>query len=83
MAHYVYVLSCGDGSYYTGYTTDVEERLKAHREGRGAKYTRGRGPLQLIYSEEFDDKREAMRREWEIKHRLTRKEKEALFLKLS
>lgn len=83
MAHYVYVLSCGDGSYYTGYTTDVEERLKAHREGRGAKYTRGRGPLQLIYTEEFEDKREAMRREWEIKHRLTRKEKEALFLKLS
>lgn len=78
MAHFVYMLACGDGSFYTGYTTNVEERLQAHKEGRGAKYTKGRGPLRLVYTEEFSEKSSAMKREWEIKHRLTRKEKEAL-----
>lgn len=78
MAHFVYMLVCGDGSFYTGYTTNVEERLQAHKEGRGAKYTKGRGPLRLVYTEEFSEKSSAMKREWEIKHRLTRKEKEAL-----
>jgi len=78
MSHYVYILKCADGTYYTGYTTDVEKRVKAHNEGRGAKYTRSRIPCETVYTEAFEDKREAMRREWEIKNRLTRKEKEKL-----
>lgn len=71
---YVYVLRCGDGSLYTGYTKDLERRLKAHREGKGAKYTRGRGPLTLFYWEGFATKEEALRREAAIK-KLSRKEK--------
>lgn len=78
MSHYVYILKCADGTYYTGYTTDVEKRIKAHNEGRGAKYTRSRIPCETVYTEVFEDKREAMRREWEIKNRFTRKEKEKL-----
>jgi len=52
MAWYVYILRCGDGTLYTGITDDVDRRLAAHRAGRGAKYTRGRGPLELVYLEE-------------------------------
>lgn len=78
MAYFVYMLQCGDGSYYTGYTTNVEERLKAHKEGRGAKYTKGRQPLELVYQEEFEEKSGALKREWEIKHRFSRKQKEDL-----
>lgn len=77
MMHYTYMLKCKDNTYYTGYTNDLEKRLKAHNEGKGAKYTRGRGPVELIYYEEYEDKHTAMRREWEIK-RLTRKEKEEM-----
>ena len=73
--HYTYMLKCNDGTYYTGYTMDLQKRLKVHNEGKGAKYTRGRGPVQLIYYEEYEDKHTAMRREWEIK-KLTHKEKE-------
>jgi putative endonuclease len=76
-AHYVYVLSCGDDSYYTGYTTDVERRLAEHRAGEGAKYTRGRGPLELVHVERYDDRSTAMRREHEVKS-LTRAGKERL-----
>lgn len=75
--HYTYILKCKDNTYYTGYTTDLEKRMKAHNEGKGAKYTKGRGPVELIYFEEYEDKHIAMRREWEIKQ-LTRKEKETL-----
>lgn len=64
----VYILRCGDGSLYTGITTDVQARLKTHRSGRGAKYTRGRGPLDLVYTEECPDKSAALKREMEIKH---------------
>lgn len=78
MKHFVYILHCSDGTYYTGYTTNVEERLKTHNAGSGAKYTRGRLPVNLVYCEEFQEKSLALRREWEIKHRLTRAEKEAL-----
>ena len=67
MAWYVYMLRCGDGSLYTGITDDVEKRLAAHRTGKGAKYTRGRGPLELVYSQEQPDKSAALRREREIK----------------
>lgn len=77
MPYYVYILQCGDGTLYTGWTNDLQSRLAAHREGRGAKYTRGRGPLELVYSEEFPGKGEAVRREYQIK-RMTRKQKERL-----
>ena len=74
---YVYILRCGDGTLYTGITTDVPRRLQMHRSGKGAKYTRGRGPLELVYTEEQPDKSAALRREIEIK-RLRREQKEAL-----
>lgn len=70
----LYMLRCGDGSLYTGITTDVERRLEEHRTGKGAKYTRGRGPLNLVYQEECADKSTALKRELEIKA-LTREEK--------
>lgn len=78
MDWYVYMLRCGDGSLYTGITDDVEKRLAAHRAGKGAKYTRGRGPLELVYTEEQPDKPAALRREYAIK-RLPRKKKLELF----
>ena len=71
---YLYILRCKDDSLYTGITTDVEKRLEAHRAGKGAKYTRGRGPLELVYKEECGDHSDALRREAEIK-RLPREEK--------
>ncbi len=74
MEWYVYILRCGDGTLYTGSTDNVEKRLAAHRAGKGAKYTRGRGPLELAYFERLPDKSAALRREYEIKH-LTRQEK--------
>lgn len=73
----LYILRCGDGSLYTGITTDVEKRLEVHQSGKGAKYTRGRGPLKLVYREECADHSAALRREWEIKQ-LPREEKEKL-----
>lgn len=77
MVWYVYMLRCGDGSLYTGITDNVLRRLAAHRAGKGAKYTRGRGPLELVYAEEQADKSAALRREYQIK-RLTRAQKETL-----
>lgn len=77
MSWYVYMLRCGDGSLYTGVTDSVERRLAAHRSGKGAKYTRGRGPLELAYVEEVFDKSAALKREIAIKN-LTRREKDAL-----
>ena len=74
---YLYILRCGDGTLYTGITTDVERRLEAHRQGRGAKYTRGRGPLELAYQEECDTHSEALKREYAVKQ-LPRDEKERL-----
>lgn len=79
MNNYCYILKCKDGSYYTGWTNDLERRIKAHQEGRGAKYTKGRTPVELIYYETFASKEEAMRREYEIKQ-LSRKEKETLVM---
>ena len=61
------MLLCGDGTLYTGITDDVERRLAAHRAGRGAKYTRGRGPLELVYLEQVPDKSAALRRELAVK----------------
>lgn len=73
----LYILRCGDGSLYTGITTDVEARLAAHRSGKGAKYTRGRSPLELVYSEECGSHSDALKREWTVKS-LPREEKERL-----
>lgn len=64
---YMYVLECGDGSLYTGYTTDIEKRLKTHNAGKGAKYTRARLPVKLLYQEEFADKPSAMSAEAHFK----------------
>ena len=77
MPWYVYILRCGDGTLYTGISDDVARRLAAHRSGKGAKYTRGRGPLELVYQEQVPDKAAALRREAAIK-RLRRREKERL-----
>lgn len=77
MAAFVYMLRCKDGSLYTGWTNDLEHRLAMHNSGRGAKYTRGRGPLELVYSEELPDKEAALRREYAIK-KLRREQKLAL-----
>ena len=73
-SNYVYILRCGDGSLYTGWTNHLEERVAAHQAGRGAKYTRGRGPVELVYWERFTTREEAMRREYAIK-RLSRADK--------
>ena len=77
MGWYLYILHCGDGTLYTGITDDVSRRLAAHRAGKGAKYTRGRGPLELVYTEELPDKGAALRREIAVK-KLTRAGKEKL-----
>ena len=73
-AWYLYILRCGDGSLYTGITTDVEKRLEAHRSGKGAKYTRGRGPLELVYREFCGTHSDALKRELRVKA-MTREEK--------
>lgn len=74
---FVYMLLCADGTLYTGWTNDMEKRLAEHRAGKGAKYTRSRLPVRLVYLEQLETKREAMRREYAIKH-MRRKEKLAL-----
>jgi putative endonuclease len=66
--HYIYIIECSDGSLYTGYTNDLEKRIKTHNDKKGAKYTRGRTPVILRYFEEFDNKIDAMRREAQIKN---------------
>ncbi|APG73495.1 methyltransferase [Lactobacillus delbrueckii subsp. jakobsenii ZN7a-9 = DSM 26046] len=66
--HYFYVLLCSDGSFYGGYTNDLKKRLEAHNSGKGAKYTKSRRPVEMIYLEEYDDKRTAMQREYWFKH---------------
>ena len=75
--NYTYIVRCSDGTYYTGWTNDIEKRLKTHNEGKGAKYTKTRRPVTLVYYESFQTKEEAMRREWEIKQ-MKRGEKEKL-----
>ena len=77
MSYYVYLLRCRDGSLYTGYTDDPERRLRVHNAGKGAKYTRSRLPVELVYQEQCPDKSAALRREQEIK-RMRRAEKLAL-----
>lgn len=65
---YTYILRCADGTLYTGWTNDLSHRLEAHNSGSGAKYTKSRLPVELVYHEEFATKSEAMQREWQIKH---------------
>lgn len=65
--HYIYIIQCADGTLYTGWTTDLDGRMEAHNSGAGAKYTRGRGPVRLLYSETFEAKGEALKRENQIK----------------
>jgi putative endonuclease len=72
--NYVYILKCCDNTLYTGWTTSLEKRLKAHNSGKGAKYTRSRLPVEIVYFEEFDNKIDAMKREYLIKQ-LSRQEK--------
>ena len=74
---YLYILRCADGTLYTGITTDVEARLETHRSGKGAKYTRGRGPLELVYREECEDHSQALKRELAVKA-MSREEKQKL-----
>lgn len=77
MSFYVYILRCADGTLYTGYTDDPERRARVHNAGKGAKYTRSRLPVELVYREALGDKSAALRREREIK-KLTRAQKLAL-----
>jgi predicted GIY-YIG superfamily endonuclease len=74
---YVYFLECRDGSFYCGYTNNLENRIKLHNSGKGSKYVKKRRPARLIYFEKFDDKSSAMKREYALKQ-LSRKEKESL-----
>ncbi|MDO4621388.1 MAG: GIY-YIG nuclease family protein [Eubacteriales bacterium] len=80
MECYTYILRCADDTLYTGWTNNLEKRLKAHNEGKGAKYTACRRPVEMVYHEVYDNKVEAMRREYSIKQ-LSRKEKELLIEK--
>lgn len=80
--NYTYIVACADGTLYTGYTNDLQKRINAHNSGHGAKYTRSRLPVRLVYFEEFEEKGEAMRREYQIKQ-LSRAEKLALIQKNS
>lgn len=72
--HYTYMLQCADGTLYTGYTNHLEKRVKTHNEGKGAKYTRNRRPVKLVYFEVYDTKQQAMKREYEMKQ-LSRRQK--------
>lgn len=74
---YLYILRCADGTLYTGITTDVEARLETHRSGKGAKYTRGRTPLELVYREECEDHSQALKRELAVKA-MSREQKQKL-----
>ncbi|RBW67625.1 GIY-YIG nuclease family protein [Bacillus taeanensis] len=78
--YYVYILECGDGTLYTGYTNNLKRRLLVHQQGKGAKYTRGRQPVELVYEKTFLTKREAMQEEYRIKQ-LSRNQKKQLIEK--
>ncbi len=74
MNHFIYILECSDSSYYTGYTNQLDKRIKTHNLGKGAKYTRSRLPVKLVYTEKYETKSEALKREYAIK-KLSRKQK--------
>ncbi len=73
--HFVYILETEHNTFYCGYTDDVEKRFKQHQEGKGAKYTRANKPIKIVYQKEFKTKSEALKEEYRIKHKLTRKQK--------
>lgn len=75
--NYTYIVRCSDGTLYTGWTNDLKKRIEMHNSGKGAKYTKVRCPVELVYYEAFETKEEAMSREWHIK-RLSRSEKRKL-----
>lgn len=75
--NYTYMVRCRDGSLYTGWTNDLEKRIQAHNQGMGAKYTKTRRPVELVYYEEYESKIQAMKREYEIKQ-LPKKKKEEM-----
>ena len=75
--HYTYIVECRDKTLYTGWTTDLEKRIRMHNEGKGAKYTKSRAPVRLVYYEQYETKQEALKRAYAIKQ-LSRKEKLAL-----
>ncbi|MEA4986868.1 MAG: GIY-YIG nuclease family protein [Anaerovorax sp.] len=78
--HYVYILKCSNGSLYTGWTTDLQARIKAHNQGIGAKYTRSHRPVELVHYEAFQSRSDALKREAQIK-KMRRTEKLILFQK--
>lgn len=78
--HYFYVLTCSDGTLYGGYTNNLERRIRMHNEGKGAKYTRGRGPVTLTYFKSYDNKSDALRAEYHFKQ-LPRKKKIEFLMK--
>lgn len=78
--NYTYMVRCKDGTLYTGWTNNIERRMEAHNSGTGAKYTKSRRPVKLVYCEEFQTKEEAMKREYAIKH-MEKKEKEKMVLR--
>lgn len=73
--HFVYILETESNTLYCGYTDDVEKRFKAHLEGKGAKYTRAHKPIRVVWQKEFDNKSDALKEEYRIKHKLTRQQK--------
>lgn len=77
MIYFTYILKCSDDTFYTGYTNDIDKRIKVHNSGKGAKYTRGRIPVELVYYEVFNTKEEALKREYRIK-KLSRDKKKEL-----
>lgn len=77
MSYYTYIVRCSDNTLYTGYTDNLDKRIAAHNTGKGAKYTKPRLPVKLVYFEEYDTKSEAMKREYVIK-RMSRRMKEEL-----
>jgi putative endonuclease len=80
--YYVYMLECADGTLYTGITTDLERRVEEHNSSdKGAKYTRARRPVRLVYSEVYEDRSRASKREYEIKHTMSRTQKLLLLKK--
>ena len=74
LMNYIYIVKCKDKTLYTGWTNDLDKRIKAHNDGLGAKYTKSRRPVKLVYHEEYNTKQEAMSREYAIKQ-MTRQEK--------
>ncbi|MFW6389548.1 MAG: GIY-YIG nuclease family protein [Halanaerobiales bacterium] len=75
--HYVYIVECADGTYYTGYTVNIKRRIQQHNKGQGAKYTRGRLPVKLLYYEKYNTRSKAMKREYAVKQ-LKKQEKQKL-----